>query len=401
MLPTPGGSGWIPNRTSVVSVARDVEIPKDAVKPEPRSGVLRPVAASKRARTRIVYRAVTSGFHDASVMTVADVLYPFAFAFRWGAGEPPAAPPADGAVARATALLRDRLVGLRVVKVDTETKDFGPDLKFTYQIPVVELYLDHASLEGRETAAIAPPWSTLPWHVLVLMEEAVKRGIAAFSESEARRLRVPWLDLARDAKVGQRLRALVDTFAAEGYVPEPLRPFVTVKEARARWEALRTFHVMRHHYLVTNGPYRLESWSADKVVLQVFRDLSYPLGVGYFNEWALPRRAFATAIDDRGNRLEIRADVEKISHYGRTFEIVREPLTAARPEPHDVPACRYVVVDAQGDVVRAELAPYRTGQFTADLTGLRPGSYTVLLALELGSNAVKAEVKTIPHQVSR
>jgi hypothetical protein len=34
---------------------------------------------------------------------------------------------------------------------------------------------------------MAPPWSTLPWTLLVLMEEAVERGWAAFSVEEARR----------------------------------------------------------------------------------------------------------------------------------------------------------------------------------------------------------------------
>ena len=47
---------------------------------------------------------------------------------------------------------------------------------------------------------MAPPWSTLPWHLLVLMEEAVERGWAAFSQAEAQRRGVDWLDLVRSER---------------------------------------------------------------------------------------------------------------------------------------------------------------------------------------------------------
>ena len=42
-----------------------------------------------------------------------------------------------------------------------------------------------ARCDPEQDAVIAPPWSTLPWHLLVLMEEAVERGWAAFSQEEA------------------------------------------------------------------------------------------------------------------------------------------------------------------------------------------------------------------------
>ena len=38
----------------------------------------------------------------------------------------------------------------------------------------------------------------MPWHVLALMEAAVERGFAAFSQTEAARRGLPWLDLVRD-----------------------------------------------------------------------------------------------------------------------------------------------------------------------------------------------------------
>jgi hypothetical protein len=45
---------------------------------------------------------------------------------------------------------------------------------------VVEVYLRDVPHDELQVAAMAPPWSTMPWHLLALMEEAVTRGYAAF-----------------------------------------------------------------------------------------------------------------------------------------------------------------------------------------------------------------------------
>ena len=73
--------------------------------------------------------------------------------------------------------------------------------------------------DPEQDAVFAPPWSTLPWHLMVLMEEAVGRGWAAFSQAEAARRGVEWLDLVRSEEIKTRLAALVDQFEREGFSP--------------------------------------------------------------------------------------------------------------------------------------------------------------------------------------
>ena len=70
-----------------------------------------------------------------------------------------------------------------------------------------------------------------------------------------------------------------------------------MEQARQRWAALRRFARARGHLLVTNGPYRLDKWTNDTVVLQVFRDFSYPLGVGVYDRYALPLLNLNTGCD--------------------------------------------------------------------------------------------------------
>jgi hypothetical protein len=289
---------------------------------------------------------VTSNFHDGTATEVADIVYPYLFAFRWGAGQG-AKDSRDPVIARSTALARDWLAGIDVIGIETQTRDFGDDLKFSYRVPVVDIYLAHRSSDPWLAAAVAPPWSALPWELLVLVEEAVTRGIAAFSRSEAERRGIPWLDLVRDREVGARLAALVDEFRPQGYRPEALRQLVSEKQAQERWDALARFYAEHGHFLVTNGPYQLASWTGESATLQVFRDPSYPLGVGTFDPYAIPLRAYVSSVRDRGDRIELKADVERVSTGQRSYEIERVALEkpSDRAEIDDQPQLAAIVSD--------------------------------------------------------
>ncbi len=127
---------------------------------------------------------------------------------------------------------------------------------------------------------IAPPWSTIPWHLLALMEEAVTRGWAAFSEEEAARRGIEWLDLARSDRMNKRLFSLVETFERDGYRPAALRSLVGVDEARKRWAALAAFYRTHGHFLVTNGPYVLKALGQGKRQPRCFPGLELPVGRG-------------------------------------------------------------------------------------------------------------------------
>jgi hypothetical protein len=398
LLPAPYGGDWIPNRARALPASPDtgraVEVPPDALVPDPATGVLRPAASAVTARQKVTYRVMLSKFHDGTKMTVADVVYPFAFASRWSARDPE--------IDRATVVLREWLAAVRVVKVDSEIKDFG-ELQVVYEVPQVEIYLKHAAEAGL-AQAIAPPWSVVPWQLVALMEEAVTRRLAAFSASEAKRRGVPWLDLARDARVKKALAPLLDDLERRAFVPEALRGLVTVEQAKLRWAALRRFSRTHGHFLVTSGPYQLVKWSPDSVVLGVFRDLSYPNTVGSFDGYALPRRAWITNAERRGEKLEVQADAEVVSKFERSHKIVREPyrLEPTGEQPRETLVARYAVLGAGDEVVAADSSEERAGgRLIVDLGGkLAPGAYRVLLALTLNGNLVNPEVKVIPFRVA-
>jgi hypothetical protein len=391
----PSSAGWTDNRVRVESVdapGRPLPIPRDALVPEPGSGLLREVGEGHTARAKVTYQVLTSIFHDGTRPSVADALYPYAFAAAWAAGSGAGH---DAHVAHATALARDALAGVKVLRVETKTLRFG-EITMKYEVPIVEVYLTRGGLDPQHLAVLAPPWSPVPWHVLTLMEEAVRRGMAAFSAPEASRRRVPWLDLVRDVQLRDRLTALVRELEAQGHVPPALRGLVDGREARRRWGALARFVAERGHLLVTSGPYDVQAVTTGQAVLRVVRDFSYPLGVGSWNRYPIPLRAFAGRPEVRGDRVEVPIEVERLERFAREYRIVTEPLAARFGQKDaELPACRFVVLGPAGAVVRAGTVPPTAPGVCA--VGLQdvPRPATVLVSPSLNGNHVDPQIKAM------
>jgi len=379
-----------------------VAVPDDALMPEPGTGRLLRIGPGQAAAAKLLYSAMASPFHDGTAMTAADLLYPYAVAYRWGAGGTQGG--RDPAVAAATEVLRGSLKGLRFMGSDATSRTirFG-DLTYAREQLMVEVYVDAAAGPAASAEALAPPWSPVPWHVIALMEEAVARGWAAFSEAEARRRGVEWLDPVRSEALKRRLKDLVAEFESEAYVPAPLKGMVSLAEARARWKALAEFHAKSGHFLATNGPYTAKSWSDGAAVLDVVRDPRYPLGVGSYDSYAIPRRAFVVGAESGADGLALAVEIETIDRIMRDYKIVRRPLREAVAAfgRRTIPQCDFVAVDASGRVALAGQGRYRDdGSMVVDLKGkLGPGSYTVSVALFPNGNSVNAEIHRLPYRV--
>jgi hypothetical protein len=387
------------------AVTTEVAIPEEAILPDAQSGHLQPVGKNKFARVRLTYKVLGSAFHDGTKTSVADLLYAYAFAYRWGVrsgGEIARYEPFIGA---ATAPMRQHLVAFRVGGVDASSKSFRVgDVNFIREIFTVDVYLSVSTGDPDWIAAVAPPWSTVPWHVLVLMEEAVARGWAAFSQAEAWRRGVEWLDLVRSKELSARLALLTMEFERNSYRPEALRPYVSADEARKRWQLLTAFYENNGHFLVTNGPYWLKRWSTHSAKLEAFRDLTYPLGVGSYDVYAIPRRGFMTKVDANGDQITISGDIEIINKFQRNYKLVRSPLQSIPSVvvKRAAPECRYVVADDSGRIVLSGVAPVGDGAtFQIDFKGRLPtGRYTMSALIAVNGNVVNAEIQRVPIVIS-
>ncbi len=197
-----------------------------------------------------------------------------------------------------------------------------------------------------------------------------------------------------------RLAGLVDQFEREGFRPAILEKLVSAEDARKRWAALAAFYRSHGHFLVTNGPYQLKSWSGESATLEVFRDLSYPLGVGSFDAYAIPRRGYVTKVERQGRGLRLSADIELVMKFMRDYEIVRQPmhLVDATVRKRAAPECRYVVVDSDGHIALVGTSlPQDDLTFAVELDGrLPPGRYTVMAEILVNGNAMNPQIEHIP-----
>ena len=380
-------------------------IPPDAVLPGIGDGRLAPPPAVKTARVKLTYKVLGSAFHDTTKTTAADLLYAYAFAYRWSGLAGDADPAYDPHIDAATATLRRHLVAVRVAGAETASRSFRVgDVDFVREVFTVDVYLALAPDNPDWNAVVAPPWSAVPWHLLVLMEAAVTRGWAAFSQGEAQRRGVAWLDLARSKELSAKLLVLATEFERDPYRPETLRSLVTEEEARRRWRALVAFHKASDHFLVTSGPYKLKSWTGESATLEAFRDLTYPLGVGSYDAYAIPRRGFITKAEWDGARLTVAGDIEVVEKFQRSYRLVRTPLRSVPATflRRDAPECRYVVTGDDGRVAFTGVVPLGADSgFAVDLKGrMSPGRYTLSALIAANGNAMNAEIHRLPLVVA-
>jgi hypothetical protein len=404
MIHFPFNASWMPNRvqatvTRVEGQSGGIRVPADAVRPQPGTGALRPVGSAAFASTKVVYEVLASPFEDGSDMDVADAIYPYVLAYRWGAKTGARDTAHEPRMARVLAAVQERLVGIKFVRVERTAHDIGEGLKIIQKTPVLEIYLRNAPGDERQVTDLAPPWSTVPWHLLVLMEEAVTRGLAAFSQEEAARRSVPWLDLVRDPALLTKLRELIAEFERERYRPDTLAQFVTPDQAQARWQALRAFVEKNGHLLVTNGPYRLKEWSADSVVLEAVREMTYPLGFGTFDRFVNPPRAVIESVQREPSAISVRAGAEMVLKMGRDYKLRKEPLlrTTMRGTTGLLVVSRYLLIGPDGTVRKLDKMQWADdGRFIVPLPeGLPPGPYTVLLAIFLDGNTIDPSVARV------
>ena len=343
-LPSPHGAGWIENRVSA-SVERSEQglaVPEDA---------LFSAGRGQTATTRIVYRVRNSAFHDGTPMSAADLFY--AYALR----------PAGG-----------QLKGVRLLRVETQTLAFGED-KLSYEVPVIEVYLDGP---GGDAATVAPPWTTLPWHLLALLEEGARRGYFRLAD----------VDPVRDAALVRGLGELARELEERAYVPPALVSHVNAQDARSRYRRLREFHAAHGHWLVTNGPYMLSRWDGKQAVLGVFRDASYPNGLGSFNAYAVPLKAHVTRVERRAYGAEVHIETERLVREGREGRIVR-----GSPEKKQAAACRYLLLGRDGAVAAA-------GEVRAGVDGtcrlrLKTSGHRLMVAAVLENSAANAPIRIV------
>ena len=110
---------------------------------------------------KLTYRVLGSAFHDGTKTGVADLLYAYIFAYRWGTQNDASNGHYDPYVDSTTASMRRQLAGLRAIGSDAVSRSFRiGDVNFVRELFTIEVYATTAPDSERRGRGIA--MGTLP-----------------------------------------------------------------------------------------------------------------------------------------------------------------------------------------------------------------------------------------------
>jgi len=325
------------------------------------------VAASATAKSVVNYTYTFGNWQDGVPIDMNDILNFVSVIYRLG---DPAGDAYSDAHVGDYLLFLTNFKGLKVT---------GPN--------TVSVYLDYWHWDPSEVAAVGDIWTPVPWDVWELTIQAFKDGGIYYKEDDAEANAGIWMNLGWGPSLTNFGTALTELETAHT-VPMGLVGTVTAAEADARYATLRAWNVAHGHYLVSNGPFYLDSADVPTktTVLKADRG-NYPLAPRSWDAMLRPKIPSVTL----GPAPTINLDV------GAVFSI----SVSLFGEPYDGATLSYIVLDPAQGVLLFQGTPDRIGpgEYEARLTStqtqtLTPGAYELRV---IGSSP-DAAVPTIVKQ---
>ncbi len=240
---------------------------------------------------------------------------------------------------------------------------------------VIEYYVNDVYLDAELIVASYAGWPNFPWHALAIGIKAEEKGLLAFSSSKADKMKVEWMNYIGGPSL-DILAKMLDESIAEGYIPfkEFMGKYVTADEAKARYQALKSWYAERKHFWVGDGPFYLDKadFTAHIAVLKANRN--YPDKSDRW-DWLAEPPIPEAAIEPPENvvpGLDAMFTI-KLSYKGRPYPNAR------------IDFVRFLVMDAAGNVLaKGDARPTAEGTWQAKLTPedtgkLTPGSYRFMV----------------------
>lgn len=368
----------IPMRTPWVNITtkgplEKLVVPDDSLNWDPVSQQWKGPGKNNTAFTVVKYDTLYSNWHNGVPMSSADLLYPQYFVFEWGMDT---GDPED--LTKDPEYMAGVQPGLPLIK-GIRFLDNG----------TVESYVDQWHFDEKELAGTAGVWAGEPWEITAASERLVTSGKAAFSRGEATSRNVPWLSLIVPSHAAM-IRNELSTMKAEGFVPAPLRDFVTPEEAVERYDASIKWIDTHRHAVIGNGPFYLDSYNPEGrvITLKAFRDSSYPFEKGHWSKYETPKIASIDRVDVPRNIIAgqnpLRAEV--------TVSIEGEPAKNA--------SVFYFVSDKDGRTVISgnTTVPDENGKYSIEIpddkTALLPTGPSVMKFFAVSDSAYRPDIQT-------
>ena len=244
-----------------------ISIPQEAKIWNPALQKWENVDEDAQATSRVTFDFKFSNWHNGEKMDMNDILHSLYFTIEWGTQTDENDKSFDTEFTPRAAQSIQTIKGINQIDGDT-----------------IEVYVDYWHFDEGEIADWAVLWSSVPWEITSAMENAVLDGKVSFSRSGATSKNVNWLSLIipNDANT---IKSYLQEFKEKKYIPEALKGNSLDSEYyQNRYDSSISWIQNKHHAVISNGPFYLESYSPESRTIKVsaFDDDSYPFKKG---EW--------------------------------------------------------------------------------------------------------------------
>ena len=342
-------------------------------------------AGVKSARVKVVvnYGDVIGKikYHDGTTMSMADWVIGWPLTF---ARVDPSSPLYDAAAVPSFQAWREYFIAQRFVSTSPL---------------VIEYYVNYTSPDVELIVSNFAGWANFPWHALAIGIRAEEKGLLAFSADKADKMGVEWMNYIGGPSLDV-LSKMLDESIAEGYIPfkDFLSKYTTVDDAKARYNALKTWYTQHKHFWVGDGPYYLDTADFNAHVAVLKANRNYP---DKSDRWAW---LSSPPIPE----VTVQPPDNVVPGLDATFTI--KVSYKGQPYPNSrMDFVKFLVMDPAGNVLTKGVAtPSAEGTWQAKLspedTGkLTPGSYKIMviaLSKDVATPAIKETPFTVIPQIA-
>jgi peptide/nickel transport system substrate-binding protein len=202
------------------------------------------VQKDTKVRSIIKFEIIYSKWQDGSEMNLYDILYWFYFLWEWS----DKADALDYKYSKyVEAFFKPFISLIKGIKIINET--------------TLIIYSNYYHFDKNELSYIFPPWTSIPWQILLATEELFIEGKTSWYKEEAKELGINWLDLLNSTQ-SNWISIILSNFKNRSYVPEALYEGVitpiSLEEVNKRYSNTIVFIKDYKHALISNGPFKLE-----------------------------------------------------------------------------------------------------------------------------------------------
>ncbi len=245
-------------------------VPNDAITWDIGSQSWKKVGANQEATSKVTFDLILGNWHHEQSMDMNDILHSIYFLLEWGSERHEGDKTYDSVYSPQAAQNAKTLIGIKPIDDDT-----------------IEVYIDYWHFDETEIASWVTPWSSVPWELMVSMEQAVIDGKVSFSRSGAVSKSVNWLSLIvpNDAEVIKQY--LID-FKQSGYVPPSLQGLqYDWQYFDERYDASIAWIEQNEHAVISNGPFYLDNYSPESrtITINSFDSPGYPFEAGKWKKF--------------------------------------------------------------------------------------------------------------------